>query len=908
MDSYKIGEKILDRIAIEEQEHYLQKAQGCIVAKEESGDEKIFWLIPANLKKSHNVNRNILGDITHVSAGPAFYLNTPGEPCFSKNSPFGNAIAEFKKGVGKLNYKVEGRPLSIQVTGNSNYKIRTGKKDAFQGRILAKGKDELEFEKSLREEMQNVLELLQLLEAMEPDSEKENQQLKERIRQLKAEIEDKRKIARKRRRTTASIREQFLLDPEQNQTKRTNLLNGPLIINGGPGTGKTTLLIHRIQYMLDPEMEKDEMLQVKLSSEDKNFIRNQRTGWIFFSPTTLLKKYLENAMAAEGLEAHDETVKTWEQQRTALKTSMGLFNTETGRPFQAFSDPNALWHLSASQVADISSAFMVHFARFFVARISVLEGLKLKEMSWKEKAEDILSQLKPMKDSLQLNRLILALNNLKLKYIDLRAGIDKEYREVMDEMVSGIQQRLSAEQKEWVTALLRERRNKNEPETDVEEEEKEDLITSFEDEEIIEGKRLEIDINKLLKRLIRNEALSTVDANTKLSKSDKEILGQIGSLINREKYPSIAAHSLFIKYFKPFLGGSDSYILSQFARCYKTFRRDILIKSDLLSVAEKNKLSEIADAAPRNTRLHEDELDLLLYFSLSLARLFYTTSPATFNESEQPIIATYKIYMKGQVAVDEATDFSPTQIGCMYLLSRPGLNSITLSGDLMQQMTSRGIGNWDDLGNLLPGYNMKSLYKSYRQTPKLLKLATALYEHRFGEHPGFFAAEPDDQNDPDALLLLESDFDRKINWIANRIADLYNIYERTIPNIAVFVKNNEQIEKVAAALNRCDVLVRNVITAKACLGEGEIGSAEYIRVFNINLIKGMEFESVFFMDVDEYSDEETNMLDKLIYVGVSRATYYMAITLNKHFPEKLQPIRHLLKENGNWSDKLDSDY
>jgi superfamily I DNA/RNA helicase len=190
----------------------------------------------------------------------------------------------------------------------------------------------------------------------------------------------------------------------------------------------------------------------------------------------------------------------------------------------------------------------------------------------------------------------------------------------------------------------------------------------------------------------------------------------------------------------------------------------------------------------------------------------------------------------------------------------------------------------------------------------LLKLAIALYEYRYGKHPGFHASEPDDLLDPDPLLLIQDNFNEKINWIAERISELYEIYGNTIPNIAVFVKDNQQIEIVVSALNRTDLLMRNFITAKSCLGESEIGSADYIRVFNISLIKGMEFESVFFIDVDEYIEDEAGLLDKLIYVGVSRATYYMAITLQRTFPQKLLPIKKYLKEKGNWSTNVAEDY
>jgi DNA helicase IV len=121
------------------------------------------------------------------------------------------------------------------------------------------------------------------------------------------------------------------------------------------------------------------------------------------------------------------------------------------------------------------------------------------------------------------------------------------------------------------------------------------------------------------------------------------------------------------------------------------------------------------------------------------------------------------------------------------------------------------------------------------------------------------------------------------------------------------VKDDEEIKNVTNALNNSHIFQNNNIKAEACVGEGEIGSASFVRVFNIKLIKGMEFETVFFMDVDEYSKENNNILDKLIYVGISRATYYLAVMCRNEIPESLAPIKDLMV-NGNWDFDNYSDY
>lgn len=907
MKTFDIGKTIITRVESENAFGSQQRAKGYADIVNSKNEEKILWLVQGALKSGYVPQRNILGDVVGTTAGESPYLKAGGL-VVSKNSPFGNALAELAGGTGTLTYKTDKGPVTVTVLAKADYNLSPGGDDAVEGEIIYTEEDVLTFETSLKQKLKELEELLEKEKAKEDSSEEEVKALQQEIDALKKEIEDKSKKARRYRRTSASIRQKFLLDKDQNKIKRAKLFNGPLVINGGPGTGKTTLLIHRIQYMLDPEIENDENLAVNLTEEEKSFLRNQKTGWIFFTPTDLLKKYLENAMVAEGLEAHDDTVKTWEQQRALLKTALGLFNTETGRPFQAYSDKESLWHLSPGQLAGLLKSFDAFFLSHFIKRIKKLSEIKLPDVDWKKDGQEIIRSLDFSSAEPSIANLIVRLNDLVERFSPLRLSIDRQYREFMDNIAGNVQRKLSDDDREWFKTYLKDRRSKKAEVNDEEEEqEEEELIEAFEDEEVIDGKKLEIDINKLVKRVIRNAALAEIDKNTRVRKNDREILDRIEKYYNKEVLENVGALSLFTKYFKPFLRGSDNTILSQLPRVYKSFRKEIMVNLELLSDRSKVKIKTIVAAAPANTRIHDDELDLLILNALRLARVFYTTSPITYRESKNSALNTFASFMKGLVAVDEATDFTAVQIACMYHLSRPRLNSLTLCGDIMQQMNEQGIDNWENLEHILPQMEISSLLKSYRQTPRLLELAIKLYENRFGITPEFYAAEKSNEDDPYPLVCIDENFDNKMDWIAKRIVELFAVYENVIPNIAIFVKNNQSLTDVADALNNNELLLNHSIKVKPCIGEGEIGSAEFVRVFNINLIKGMEFESVFFIDVDDYDEQEIKILDKLIYVGLSRATYYLAITLKKDFPALLQPIQHLFY-NGNWSKDLDSDY
>ena len=86
------------------------------------------------------------------------------------------------------------------------------------------------------------------------------------------------------------------------------------IINGGPGTGKTTSLIQRIKFLISPSIEEYK----SLNQSQKDILFNQKTSWIFYSPNELLALFLQNSMKMEELTADTERVKVWASHKNEL--------------------------------------------------------------------------------------------------------------------------------------------------------------------------------------------------------------------------------------------------------------------------------------------------------------------------------------------------------------------------------------------------------------------------------------------------------------------------------------------------------------------------------------------------------------------------------------------------------------
>ncbi len=56
-------------------------------------------------------------------------------------------------------------------------------------------------------------------------------------------------------------------------------------------------------------------------------------------------------------------------------------------------------------------------------------------------------------------------------------------------------------------------------------------------------------------------------------------------------------------------------------------------------------------------------------------------------------------------------------------------------------------------------------------------------------------------------------------------------------------------------------------------------------------IKGLEFEAVFFVGIDELAEREPELFDKFLYVGATRAATYLGLTsASENVPVRMESI------------------
>jgi hypothetical protein len=70
-----------------------------------------------------------------------------------------------------------------------------------------------------------------------------------------------------------------------------------------------------------------------------------------------------------------------------------------------------------------------------------------------------------------------------------------------------------------------------------------------------------------------------------------------------------------------------------------------------------------------------------------------------------------------------------------------------------------------------------------------------------------------------------------------------------------------------------------------------VGQDNDIRVFAVEHIKGLEFEAVFFVDLDQLATQEPDLFEKRLYVGATRAAMFLGVTCqHSELPESIREL------------------
>lgn len=680
--------------------------------------------------------------------------------------------------------------------------------------------------------------------------------------------------------TKMGLRDQPILDQYQDDIFRLPL-DMRLLILGPPGTGKTTTLIRRLGQKLDATFL-DETERRATDLIDGAGGAPHASSWLMFTPTELLKQYLKEAFAREGVPASDLRIKTWADYRRELaRSAFGVLKTGSGGYFvlKDLSDalnPDAIdnpigwytdfsnWQRSAfiseldqaaQGLSQSNNTELVAIGRKLLSTVQRTNQDSVGAMfaSIADEAVGIQARLMEMK----------ATTDKRIRdVLSLQVNRDKGFIDNLAKFIDGLQQSADAD---------------------------------ADDLDDPDGEDEEADVSRTGRGAAFSAYLKAVRAQARsqarkrrIGKSTRNgrIIEWIGARsLGETELAEVGASLVIQASARRFVNPVKRY-LDGIPKRYRSFRR---IRQGEGKWYKKESFS--------STDIHPLELDVVLLAILRSGTELLSRANIARDIDLPAWSALIQVQdlFKNQILVDEATDFSPVQIACMAALANPRIKSFFACGDFNQRLTTWGSRSQGDLEWVFPDLEVKEITVSYRQTKQLNEFARATICAVGGTDPGVsLPMHMNSEGVAPALFESASTVSDVVAWLAARICEIESVVGQ-LPSTAIFVNSEAEVQPISEALN--SVLTEHNVRVMACPQGQVMGQDNDVRVFDVQHIKGLEFEAVFFIAIDRLAILHPTLFDKYLYVGTTRAATYLGITCEGVLPQALSTLRPMFLDN-----------
>lgn len=894
-----------------------------------------YWLINGDTYQRGRDLRDITGAVASHSTGRHIALIDDGHPV-SKNTKLGEILVKFYSGshlyrvpnchrkrvffdneveihnrTSYLLYNSDPSEVEIRISGESapyryarlSELLNIAKKEEAELRKLEEERKRLEEErlriareleeKKAREEQ----ERLEALQREKEEEERRNRVEIERLEKQYAETLSKENAVRSFMRKNVMLRSQHILDQYQEEAKRSHIYDGvPIVIEGGPGTGKTTTMIQRLMFLLSYQAltEYDAPLTEKQIA-DLTDPGERDNHWLFFSPTDMLLQYLRDNMREEGLRANDRNTRTIAKYRNKAMKDYQLFNPSKDGPFKDFkpSEGEEVLILDAKKAIRDFELYIIDYCNKLLQQRCELNTA---DHLWNEDAISIKSRCKNSGKIKDIDGLMNLFNSLQENEKEKVKEWSDELKDQLKTSAMKLQSLVLKDESavEMLKSLFERWRKKR---LGNDESDDEDAIIDEDDEDEVSFSRQEFETQLFqeLKKLLKQLGLKKHDSKIKISKRNQEILDIIKEHIQDDvlDIEFLGSVALFVRNYASLCRGIESNIIGIIQRLYKSFRKGQL-EGNLYRIDLLKKIIN----RDGNKHLHPDEQNLVLGFINEMLHRIYKKSRTRFDGLKHKYVQAFKDSVRNVIGVDEAIDYSLLDYYFMMSFRHYEFSSITLCGDLMQGLNSNGITDWSEIKNFnLPNLEVKSLNISYRQLPTLLDMARELYYDDLGHYPSYKSEMEPSESEPQPLMLISEDEEEKAIWISERILNIYDIYDHQLPSVAIFVGDNVDVREFIDRMD--DLGILSGIDVVDCSGDRQLQNKEMVRVFRLSEVKGMEFEAAFFYDIDDaISSHDEQLMRRYLYVGISRATSHLAATMSSWDNESI--IKYFDTETDSW--------
>lgn len=674
------------------------------------------------------------------------------------------------------------------------------------------------------------------------------------------------------------LRSQPLLDQFQDDIFRLPI-DSMLAILGAPGTGKTTTLIRRLGQKTQTGYLDDQ--ENRLVANSVAGAAEHARSWLVFTPTELLKQFVKTAFDKNEIAASTERLKTWDEHRRHLARNVFGFLTNTRGSGLTMPEPEYAQTITDAAVTDPigwfsdfdtwQSAVFWSELQDSADRLSACKmpdaaalGLRLKSILAKSKSATLASRLLLLSEIAPASRSVddaikVETDKRIRRALTIQNNSDKRFLDDLATFLDSLGTLADPDEVE----------DDDEDETEAPERKtgKPRAIAAYE-------------------RTLRAHARVRARGRRAGSGRTARIIVWLGDRGLEDAESIEIGKSLQIRSdIRRFVAPSRTYI-NRMAQRYRQFRRE--------------RRSETRWYAGAANEAHPLEVDLILLAVLQPihAMLGDVSIARALDEPAFASLRTWASIFLNQIVIDEATDFSPIQLRCMASLADPKIDSVFVCGDYNQRLTRWGSKTDNDLIWAIEGVELRAVTVAYRQTRQLHELATRLLIETDG-NTVTASLPPDVDNEGLDPVLGTSLADSGVlaGWLAERICEIERFGgTNELPSTAVFVNGEDQVKPIADALNVA--LSPFSIRAAACYEGRMIGEASEVRVFDVQHIKGLEFEAVFFVGIDELAQDQPDIFDKYLYVGTTRAATYLGLTCaGESLPAPINALADLFKPN-----------
>lgn len=671
-------------------------------------------------------------------------------------------------------------------------------------------------------------------------------------------------------RTAMGLRDQAILDQFQGEIFRLPI-NSQLVILGPPGTGKTTTLIKRLGQKLDLEMLEGEERRL-VESNDQHLPHT--SSWLMFTPSELLKHYLKEAFSREQVPASDSHIRTWSSYITDVaRNTLGILRNSNGGKFSLKSNASAILPAALEN----PNAWYTEFSSYHQQRLrkQFEDGVSIVKKAATDDEKAILDKLLKLKKSLHKRTLIDIYRDLNSDASVLNKELIKA-KSVADDLLIRERNRLFNRNKEifiQIAQYLEKIKQDDEPD-------EEESFDDDEEEQVAAKNLLQEGLKAYLgamRALARASYLKRSLSKTSRSALVVEFLGD--AVPDKEVLMRLGRYISLQNGLRRFINSHKRYV-TDLPSSYTGFRKE--------QAAQKNFYT---DEKCTPVSISADELDFIVLMTLKNARelLAERFVSRSINDAKFSYLTDISSLFRNQIMVDEATDFSLLQLACMENLTSLSTKSFFACGDINQRITKTGIRNREQLSWLSSSFQIKSIQTVYRQSRKLNEFSALLLELQKGDLSALGKVPDESNHDGVSPVLCEQvDEEQAAFWISERIKEVERSVKK-LPTIAVLVNSEAEVRPTAELLNQ--YLEEINLSAIACEEGKALGEGTDVRVFDIQHIKGLEFEAVFFIGLDRLAIEQPELFDRYLYVGTTRAATYLGLVCNTTLPKKLESLR-----------------